>query len=426
MTALKTTWGTVSGHFGRRLNGLSKMMALSLCLHLFFFAFLIFNQLFWKFRTPALQGFQVNLVSPGPGFGGPGGGGGGRPIDSPQKKGPPGRGKTVSSGASRGPKKSPVVNPPREKDKGAADIPALASGKSRSIQSSSKPVSASSPPPKAQKLPAGPPVVEKDDPERLGEWWKKQTKALKRPLASPSSKVTAPQPPPKRTAKIDIERRQVIVPPLNPSIQGPQKQVPTGGSESIQGVSNGKSGISSDASELENSGAPSSSSEAFSPGDGAEGGGNASGEGGGDGFGMASSGPAGGTSIIGAGSFGSGGGGSGGGFGNGGGGGSGSGLGLAAFEFPGYLQKIDNKIRWQWAPPPVKSKADSLVLRFTIRKDGSIDKRSIVVEESSGHAFFDQAAIRAVHGAHPFPPLPDAYQEDLLTVYMNFVVQEAS
>ncbi len=113
--------------------------------------------------------------------------------------------------------------------------------------------------------------------------------------------------------------------------------------------------------------------------------------------------------------------------GGGGAGGTGMGaVGSSSFRFPSYLQKIDNKIRWQWAPPPVRSKADSLVVRFTIKKDGSIDKRSVTVEESSGNAFFDQAAMRAIFAAHPLPPLPEAYSEDLLTVYMNFVVKEDS
>ncbi len=97
---------------------------------------------------------------------------------------------------------------------------------------------------------------------------------------------------------------------------------------------------------------------------------------------------------------------------------------MSDFKFRDYLQRVDGKIRWQWAPPPITPEKDSLVVRFDIKKDGSIDKISVVVEESSGNPFLDQAALRAVSAANPFSPLPDAYTNDILTFYMHFIVHK--
>jgi len=402
------------------------MMAFSVFLHLFFFAFLTASQIFWAVRTPGLQGFQVDLVSSGDGTGGSGSGFGGGGAGGGGSGGP-------AFGQSRGtPGKTSSHTLSNESSTQEAGPSELASAKNPSTPSSPKnsdsplpeaPVD--KPPPRAPKVSENPPPLQ-DDPERLEEWWKKQSRALKVPEASqPAKKDPAPQGTRTRTAKIDIEKKPIAIPPISQARQAFPKP---NTSERPQSPSPSSSEPSGSAGPQDaNAEARSSPGNPLRPSIGTSGGGGFGGAGGGSGSSSSPGHTV--TSSVGGGGdggggFGGGGGGaSGGGFGGGGGGG---GPASSAFRFPGYLQKIDNKIRGQWAPPPVRSRADNLVIRFKISRDGGIDKRSVIIQESSGNAFFDQAAMRAIFAAHPLPPLPEAYSEDLLTVYMNFVVKEDS
>lgn len=346
-------------------------MALSIVLHLFFFAFLMVNHLFWTIRAPDLQGFQVNLIGSDPG-----GGNAGEILAAPTG------GSVAKAGlpAAKSSEKPPIASPP----------PAPARKKSESAMPDA-PVE-KLPPPLVKVTKDVPPA--QNDPERLEDWWKKQKRALKAPEKKPvEKKKPVPIETRTRTAKIDIERKSIPIPPMSPSPQNlpkPEKTESPRLSPQTSGGVLGGTGTQGETGMTSNQGATQGDGGLSSlPGNTV-------------------------SSSIG-------------GPGGGGAGGTGMGaVGSSSFRFPSYLQKIDNKIRWQWAPPPVRSKADSLVVRFTIKKDGSIDKRSVTVEESSGNAFFDQAAMRAIFAAHPLPPLPEAYSEDLLTVYMNFVVKEDS
>ncbi len=88
------------------------------------------------------------------------------------------------------------------------------------------------------------------------------------------------------------------------------------------------------------------------------------------------------------------------------------------FKFPYYLNGIENKISAQWAPPPrlpvsAEKKRTVAVIRFTVKRDGRIDVKSVAVEKSSGNSFFDASALRAIYNANPLPPLPKGITEDL-------------
>ncbi|MFQ5780189.1 MAG: energy transducer TonB [Nitrospiria bacterium] len=103
--------------------------------------------------------------------------------------------------------------------------------------------------------------------------------------------------------------------------------------------------------------------------------------------------------------------------------------GKSVFNFPSYFQKMENKISGEWAPPSISFQGESIgvVIRFNIRNNGRLERESIEVEKSSGNPFFDQAAMRAVFGADPFPPLPDALSsEDRLRIHFSFTVLEDS
>jgi len=382
VTALRGGWGVF---MPRREQGLSKMMAYSMFLHICLFLFMILNRVFFAPQTTSFQGFQVDLLSSGPGIGLSGGGGGPKPRS------------VKKSAPKKSPKAAVKTSPPAPKKasaKPAAPKPAPAKA---SVKPALPPLQAA--PEAAPSVTRAPrrsvnaPAAEKEDPERLQEWWKKQKKALKTPSVTPGIKPKMGVSERTRTAKIDIQKQPNIVPPALALPEAAPKTIPQASGAlpkepAAPETTSPSAEDNASASEEEPDGAATEQSdEALSQPD------NEASMQAALGPGISGVGPSGGNS---------------------------------SFLFPNYLQKIDHKIRWRWAPPPVTASGDRLVIRFVIQKNGSIDKSSVEIAESSGNLFFDQAAIRAIHAAHPLPPLPKAYREDLLIVFMNFVVREDS
>src|SRR5262249_29641243 len=60
---------------------------------------------------------------------------------------------------------------------------------------------------------------------------------------------------------------------------------------------------------------------------------------------------------------------------------------------------------------------------FEIQRDGSI--RPPRIGQTSGNALYDQAALRAIVEASPFPPLPREWPKPSLTVEMTFQLEPA-
>jgi protein TonB len=87
------------------------------------------------------------------------------------------------------------------------------------------------------------------------------------------------------------------------------------------------------------------------------------------------------------------------------------------FPFTLYLQTVQRKIHERWAPPPRGAEGRAVIV-FEIGRDGSI--RRPAVENSSGDAGYDQAALRAVTDANPFPPLPEGFRESTLRIHLGF------
>jgi TonB family protein len=91
------------------------------------------------------------------------------------------------------------------------------------------------------------------------------------------------------------------------------------------------------------------------------------------------------------------------------------------FRFAYYLASIRNKIGARWVPPPgmnPQGRPVRAVLYFRITRDGQITLAQ--VEASSGYAFFDQTALRALLSATPLPPLPAAFSDNYLGVHFGF------
>lgn len=92
-----------------------------------------------------------------------------------------------------------------------------------------------------------------------------------------------------------------------------------------------------------------------------------------------------------------------------------------ALKYPYYFNALTRKIDQNWAPPGAAfAQANEVLVVFTILKDGNV--RDVEIAESSGDAFYDQAALRALRRATPFPALPPGYAEDTMTIYLGFTL----
>ncbi|MFZ5864047.1 MAG: energy transducer TonB [Nitrospirota bacterium] len=90
-----------------------------------------------------------------------------------------------------------------------------------------------------------------------------------------------------------------------------------------------------------------------------------------------------------------------------------------ALKYPFYTNALKRKINENWSPPGAGfAQTRATLVVFTILRDGSV--RGAEIEQSSGDAFFDQAAIRSVQRANPFPPLPPGYAEESMKIFFSF------
>jgi len=87
------------------------------------------------------------------------------------------------------------------------------------------------------------------------------------------------------------------------------------------------------------------------------------------------------------------------------------------FHFAYYVQRMLALIESRWYKP-VAPEGTKARVRFTINREGRLSR--IELESSSGNSSFDRAALRAMHGANPLPPLPPAYAKSTLTVHLTF------
>lgn len=91
-------------------------------------------------------------------------------------------------------------------------------------------------------------------------------------------------------------------------------------------------------------------------------------------------------------------------------------LNAADFPFAWYLRQVQSKIGERWDPHARDGSQPQVV--FEISRDGRI--RGLAVEKTSGNPLYDQAAMRAITEAAPFPPLPDEFKESMLRVHLGF------
>lgn len=90
---------------------------------------------------------------------------------------------------------------------------------------------------------------------------------------------------------------------------------------------------------------------------------------------------------------------------------------LSDFCCPEWVSAMLNAIEGRWNKN--QPERGTTVLRFTIARDGSIDRNTITVVQRSGYGVLDRAAQAALQDVR-LPPLPAAYPNPTLTVRLSF------
>jgi len=93
----------------------------------------------------------------------------------------------------------------------------------------------------------------------------------------------------------------------------------------------------------------------------------------------------------------------------------------ASFPYKWYSELVYKRLWESWDRTDAGTRECKVA--FIIQRDGQVSE--VRVKGSSGDAFFDMTARRAVTGAAPFPPLPDAFTEKSLPVLVRFRLQES-
>ncbi len=88
------------------------------------------------------------------------------------------------------------------------------------------------------------------------------------------------------------------------------------------------------------------------------------------------------------------------------------------FPYPWYIIKLRTKLWEKWQTRNITTKNLKAIVRFRILKNGNIT--GIRIENSSGNHLFDQSVISTVSEIERFDPLPEDFNEDFLTVYVEF------
>jgi periplasmic protein TonB len=95
-------------------------------------------------------------------------------------------------------------------------------------------------------------------------------------------------------------------------------------------------------------------------------------------------------------------------------------------RFGYYADIIRNKVAQNWHTGEVDpriSTAPEVVVRFTLRRDGSVVPSSAKVVQGSGIGPLDNSAIRAILDASPFGTLPAQYEKDTADLELHFVLR---
>ncbi len=90
-----------------------------------------------------------------------------------------------------------------------------------------------------------------------------------------------------------------------------------------------------------------------------------------------------------------------------------------------YWARVQSIISSQWEPPPIDMAGQTytVIVKFRLQRDGTI--KDVVVQQSSGNAYFDMAGQRAVLRPRILPLFPADMAESYKDVEMVFRVGES-
>lgn len=91
---------------------------------------------------------------------------------------------------------------------------------------------------------------------------------------------------------------------------------------------------------------------------------------------------------------------------------------ITNFPYAYYVKIVQGKVGAYWEMPQQTSTYRYARVYFRIIRSGVVSE--CTVEASSNDGAFDDAAVRAVKRAAPFPPLPDEYKDEYVGVYFGF------
>jgi TonB family protein len=99
-------------------------------------------------------------------------------------------------------------------------------------------------------------------------------------------------------------------------------------------------------------------------------------------------------------------------------------LDVSDFPYAWYLRQVLQKVQTEWQRQNQISEPDQKPSVFVeIQRDGSI--RTPRIHQSSGNTLYDQAALRAIVEASPFPPLPQEWPKPSLRVEFRFDLERS-
>ena len=89
------------------------------------------------------------------------------------------------------------------------------------------------------------------------------------------------------------------------------------------------------------------------------------------------------------------------------------------FPYPWYITQVRNALwtAWQKAKPK-NGQGLSVLVSFNIDRNGAVFETQI--ERSSNDEAYDYAAMSAVKNSDPYPPLPEDFTKEILTVTVEF------
>jgi len=91
-------------------------------------------------------------------------------------------------------------------------------------------------------------------------------------------------------------------------------------------------------------------------------------------------------------------------------------LNVSDFPFAWYLSRVQAKVTERWVGKALPGQQPVAV--FEISREGQVSK--LAIEKTSGNSYYDQAALRAITEANPFPPLPPEFTGQTLRVHLGF------